>query len=75
VLELIMKREDKSAFDYWREAAPDLVAYGIRMGWISPAPDTAKATRAKRLKTQRECMNALRNKNKPTTKGKQNGSN
>ena len=75
MLELIMKRDDKSAFDYWREAAPELVAYGIRMGWIHLPPDASKAARAKRLLTQRECMNALRNKNKPTTKGKQNGNN
>jgi len=71
-----MKREDKSAFDYWREAAPDLVAYGIRMGWIHLPPDASKAARAKRLLTQRECMKTLRSNDKKTqTEKKQNGSN
>jgi hypothetical protein len=68
-----MKCEDKSTFDYWREVAPGLLAYGVRMGWVHYAPNHLKAVRAKRLETQRGCMKLLRDKNKQT-KGNHNGS-
>ncbi len=78
-------KEQRADNEYLRANAPQIVAYGILMGWVhlpkaerilSGVGQTPEQAEVARLKTQRECMCALREKRKQETERKErNGSN
>jgi len=77
-------KEQQADNEYLRANAPQIVAYGILMGWVHlPKAErisigvgqTPEQAEAARLKIQRECMCALREKRKQTERKERNGSN
>lgn len=79
----MMQERSRAEYEYLRENGAKIVAYGILMGWVklpkagrisSGVGQTPEQALAARLKIQRECMCALREKQKQETerKGKRN---